>query len=1155
MKLLAVTAAILLAMIMAALASDVSHAHGGGLTETVDPSTGLTTQGCAEQNAHYSVGRYVTYFEAASDHLHVGAKSGVSGISVTRLTESPFRYTGYLYDYHGEHYNNYVDFEEYISEGYNGFKIVYRTTKASGAILVICWEVIEDERFQYQAGMFAPLKIDGLPQGSHSSGGGQSGSSGQQGGGGQSGGGGQQGGVGQSSANEPPTLTGDATLRHAENGTGPVAAYTATDPEKDQIVWDLSGTDGADFSIVRGDLTFNAGPDYEDPTDADSDNVYQVTVEASDGTYTVTLDVTVTVTNVNEPPQFAGSSTARSVADGTGAGEDVGAPVEATDPEDDSLTYSLGGTDAASFDIATSTGQLTTKSTLDLATQSSYSVTVSASDGKDASGNADTATDDTIDVTITVSSIDSVATSSPTALLRSIPRQLIQINGGARQILLSDHFSDSDDGYPPYQVTISDSSVATVQVSEGYLVITPQGTGVATTTLTVSDTPAISEEFKTIVYRPVTPRTNTETVHIVDPEVETTLTSSDGRLSVTFPAGAKDQFFQAAIDALSNECGSWSPVYEQRLCALVDLFDLGAESIEESLDAAATLSVSLNQQQYTTVQTDLDNDDFTMWKGHGPSDTSWEQIPQCAEPRGSSECFSLAQTSNGGKITVFNITSFSQFDAGLLESAPSSPPTQPSPPTTTPPGSSSGAGAGAATQRGDYVYRSAPSVQIVGPVLVDYAENGTDPIARYTIDATDVGEIVWSVYGERRPFTISADGVLSFKTPPDYEDLSTLEGDTYWVQIHAEAPGSGRKDDILNAYVTVTQVNEIGAISGDREPSVPEHHTGAIARYRLDDPENGVVTWSLTGPDSHGFEIDKQGNLSSVDVFDFEDPSSSARTNLYALTIVATDDGEPKLSAQVDVTVSVGNVNEAPMATALPAVDLNTRQAPWTLDLGKFFTDPDGDLLTYKIAGESNADVADVTIEGDTLSIAPVGEGSVSLEVGASDPDGLRATSAVKVSVAAPPKPEPSPVPEKVTEAVPAVTPEPAIPEVDSPEQAPTVSLLSPLSERRYRNLTQQPDGTSKVFVGFTLEPVVTPQPELSLPQFEPAAAPTGPAGNEHVSALKDDSTVPPSKISESVPSGLSLWTLVPMLLVGMAVAGYAFRMVVLHRVSQSIWQ
>ena len=93
-------------------------------------------------------------------------------------------------------------------------------------------------------------------------------------------------------------------------------------------------------------------------------------------------------------------------------------------------------------------------------------------------------------------------------------------------------------------------------------------------------------------------------------------------------------------------------------------------------------------------------------------------------------------------------------------------------------------------------------------------------------------------------------------------------------------------------------------------------------------------------------------------MFDFEAPDSSLGTNVHTLTITATDDGKPALSSQVDVSVTVGDVNEAPVATALPAVDLTTEQAPWTLDLGEFFTDPDGDLLTYGIAGESNADVA-----------------------------------------------------------------------------------------------------------------------------------------------------------------------------------------------------
>ena len=949
-------------------------------------------------------------------------------------------------------------------------------------------------------------------------------------------------------SNQPPTLTGDTTLAYAENATGPVATYTTTDPENGQIVWSLSGTDGADFSIIRGDLSFNAGPDFEDPADADKDNVYHVTVEASDGTNTVTLVVTVTVTNVNERPQFAGSSTARSAADGTGTGENIGAPVQATDPEGDALAYSLSGSDASSFIIATSTGQLTTKSALDRASKSSYSVTVSASDGKDADGNADAATDDAIDVTITVTSDGSRATSSRTTLLQSIPRQFVPINGGDREILLSDHFSDSDDGYPPYQVTISDTNIATVEVSEGYLGITPQGIGVATTTLTVSDTPGIREEFKTIVYRPVLPRTNTETVHIVDPEVETTLTSSDGSLSVAFPTGAKDQFFQAAIDALSNDCGGQSPIGERHLCVLVDLFDLGAESIEESLDSDATLSVTLDQRQYDAVQAGLDSDSFTMWKGHGPSDSSWDQTPQCAEPRGSSECYSLTQTSNGGKITVFNITAFSRFDAGLVLPDPApQPPSKPSPPTT-PPDSSGGSSSGGASRIDDShsMYSSGPTLRILGPVSLDYPENGTDAVAKYTIEDSDVEEVIWSVYGERRPFTISSDGVLSFRSPPDYENLSTLEGDTYWVQVHAEVVGSPGRDDVLNSYVTVTQVNELGAISGDSEVALSENHTGAIAQYEVDDPERGVITWSLTGPDAHGYEIDSEGTLSPVGALDFEAPSSSARTNLHTLTITATDDGEPELSAQVDITVTVGDVNEAPVASLLPEINLTAGQTPLTLDLGEFFTDPDGDSLTFGISGESNADVAVATVDGNTLSIAPVGGGSMSLEVGASDPDGLRAASALNVSVNDPPKPDLSPVPAKVNEPVPPRTPEPAS----------AGPLMSPLSERRYRNLTQQSDGVSKVVVGFAIEPVESHQPELALPPLELTPGPAG--------SLRDDESATEGKSEsetalpmEAGESGwrLSLWVMVLLSLLGLAWAGYAVRLVVIHRVSLSISQ
>ena len=59
----------------------------------------------------------------------------------------------------------------------------------------------------------------------------------------------------------------------------------------------------------------------------------------------------------------------------------------ATDEESDTLTYTLGGTDAASFDFDTETGQIKTKDALDYeGGTTSYSVTVSVHDGKDING-------------------------------------------------------------------------------------------------------------------------------------------------------------------------------------------------------------------------------------------------------------------------------------------------------------------------------------------------------------------------------------------------------------------------------------------------------------------------------------------------------------------------------------------------------------------------------------------------------------------------------------------------------------------------------------------------------------------------------------------------------------------------------------------------
>ena len=101
---------------------------------------------------------------------------------------------------------------------------------------------------------------------------------------------------------EPPSFTVDNTeLEYAENGAGSVTTFTATDPEGGDIGWGLSDDDADLFSIDGGALSFASSPDFESPADEDTDNVYNLTIGASDAEGNLTeVDVTVTVINVDE---------------------------------------------------------------------------------------------------------------------------------------------------------------------------------------------------------------------------------------------------------------------------------------------------------------------------------------------------------------------------------------------------------------------------------------------------------------------------------------------------------------------------------------------------------------------------------------------------------------------------------------------------------------------------------------------------------------------------------------------------------------------------------------------------------------------------------------------------------------------------------------
>ena len=195
----------------------------------------------------------------------------------------------------------------------------------------------------------------------------------------------------------PPVITSNgggptASISVPENTT-PVTTVTATDPENGAVTYSITGgADAAKFSInpTTGALTFITPPDFENPTDAGSNNVYDVQVTATDpSNATDVQNIAVTVTDVNEPPTIT--------SNGGGASANIPVPenttavttVTATDPENlyGTPKFSItGGADAAKFTIDPNTGALSFLSAPDFETptdanlDNNYEVQVTVTD-------------------------------------------------------------------------------------------------------------------------------------------------------------------------------------------------------------------------------------------------------------------------------------------------------------------------------------------------------------------------------------------------------------------------------------------------------------------------------------------------------------------------------------------------------------------------------------------------------------------------------------------------------------------------------------------------------------------------------------------------------------------------------------------------------
>ena len=250
-----------------------------------------------------------------------------------------------------------------------------------------------------------------------------------------------------------PVFTSPAAVSARENQT---AAYmaAATDADGDTLVYSLSGTDAALFTIDAntGEVSFIAAPDFEAPGDDGGDNVYDITVTASDGTNRTDHNVAITVTNDNDNiPVFTSPATANAQENQTAA-----YMAAATDADGDTLVYSLSGTDGDLFTIDANTGEVSFRAAPDFEAPGDdggdnvYDIIVTASDGA-------TDTEQAVAITVT-SDNDNVPTFTSPAAVSVAENQTAAYEAAA---------TDADGDTLVYSLSGTDSALFTINAATG----------------------------------------------------------------------------------------------------------------------------------------------------------------------------------------------------------------------------------------------------------------------------------------------------------------------------------------------------------------------------------------------------------------------------------------------------------------------------------------------------------------------------------------------------------------------------------------------------------------------------------------------------------------------------------------------------------------
>ena len=254
---------------------------------------------------------------------------------------------------------------------------------------------------------------------------------------------------------------------------------------------------------------------------------------------------------------------------------------------------------------------------------------------------------------------------------------------------------------------------------------------------------------------------------------------------------------------------------------------------------------------------------------------------------------------------------------------------------------------------------------------LDVASYFSDPdgdALNYIVSTSNAGVVSVGVSGSTLRLTgVAADTATVTVTAADPDGLSATQSVRVTVEPRNRAPAP------------------YGSIPAQRL-SAGRAETLDVASY-FSDPDGDTLVYAATTSNAGIVSVGVSGSTLTL---------TGVAAGTATVTVTATDpDGR---SARQRVSVTVGRRNHAPAPTgSIPAQNLEGGRAV-TLDVARYFSDPDSDALTYA-ATTSNAGVVSPRLFRSSLTLIARAGGEATVTVTATDPGGLSGTQTIEVSV------------------------------------------------------------------------------------------------------------------------------------------------------------